>query len=55
MYVCIYVCIYLFRAAPTAYGGSQAKGRIGALAAGLRHSMSETYLTAHSNVGSLIH
>ena len=27
----------LFRAAPTAYGGSWAKGQIGAVAAGLRH------------------
>ena len=30
-------------AAPTAYGGSQARGRIGAIAAGLHHS--------HSNSG----
>ena len=29
---------------PAAYGGSQARGRIGAIAAGLRHS--------HSNAGS---
>ena len=41
----IYFC--LFRAAPTAYGGSQARGPIGAVAAGLRHS--------HSNVGSKLH
>ena len=34
----------LFRAAPAAYGGSQARGLIGAVAAGLRQS--------HSNVGS---
>ena len=34
----------LFRAAPAAYGGSQAKGQIGATAAGLHHS--------HSNAGS---
>ena len=34
----------LFRAAPVAHGGSQAKGRIGAAAAGLHHS--------HSNMGS---
>ena len=34
----------LFRAEPTAYGGSQARGRIRALAAGLHHS--------HSNAGS---
>ena len=37
-----FVCI--FRAAPVAYGDSQARGQIGALAAGLHHS--------HSNVGS---
>ena len=34
----------LFRAAPTAHEGSQARGLIGAVAAGLRQS--------HSNVGS---
>ena len=34
----------LFRAAPVAYGSSQARGRIGATAAGLHHS--------HSNAGS---
>ena len=33
-----FVC--LFSAAPTAYGGSQARGLIGAVAAGLRHSHS---------------
>ena len=32
----------LFRAAPKAYGGSQARGQIGATASGLRHS--------HSNI-----
>ena len=32
------------RAAPTAYGGSQARGRIGAVASGLRQS--------HNNAGS---
>ena len=31
----------LFRAAPLAHGGSQAKGRIGAVAVGLHHSHSE--------------
>ena len=36
-----------FRAAPEAYGRSQARGRIGAAAAGLYHS--------HSNAGSLTH
>ena len=34
----------LFRASPMAYGGSQARGQIGAVAAGQNHS--------HSNVGS---
>ena len=32
----------LFRASPTAYGGSQARGRTGAVAAGLRSSHSNT-------------
>ena len=36
-----------FRAAPVAYGGSQARSPIGAVAAGLRHR--------HSNVGSELH
>ena len=35
------------RAAPAAYGGSQARGRIGAVATGLHHS--------HSNTGSESH
>ena len=35
---------YLFRATPTAYGDLQARGQIGAAAAGLCHS--------HSNAGS---
>ena len=37
-------CFLHFRAAPVAYGSSQAKGQIGAAAAGLHHS--------HSNLGS---
>ena len=41
-------CIF-FRATPTAYGGSQAKGLIGAVATGLHDSHS------HSNVGSEPH
>ena len=36
--------LLLFRASCMAYGGSQARGRVGAIAAGLHHS--------HSNVGS---
>ena len=34
--------LFLFRNTPTAYGSSQARGRIGALAAGLYHSHSNT-------------
>ena len=48
LYLFIYLFIYcLFAiswAAPAAYGGSQARGRIGAVAASLRKS--------HSNAGS---
>ena len=51
--VCVYVCLVhgmekwigffcLFRAAPAAYGVSQARGRIGAVATCLRHSHSNT-------------
>ena len=40
-------CFLLFRAAPVAYGGFQARGPIGATAAGLCHS--------HSNTGSEPH
>ena len=44
----IYIYIFcLFRAAPTAYGGSQVRGWIGAVTAGLCHS--------HSNAGSKLH
>ena len=38
----IHLSLYLFRAAPTAYGGFQARGQIGAVASGLRHSHSTT-------------
>ena len=39
--VCVCVCLFAFsRAAPMAYGGSQARGHIGAVATGLRHSRS---------------
>ena len=40
----LFVCLLSFRAAPSAYGGPQARGLIGAVVAGLRHS--------HSNMGS---
>ena len=42
-----YLFILLFRATPSAYGGSQAGGHIGAVATGLHHS--------YSNVGSEPH
>ena len=43
----IFFFLYFSRAAPAAYGGSQARGLIGAVAAGLRHS--------HNNMGSKPH
>ena len=45
-YVCLFVfCLFAISwAAPEAYGGSHARGRIGAVATGLHHS--------HSNLGS---
>ena len=47
-FFCCCCCLFAFsRAAPSAYGGSQARGRIGAVAAGLRQS--------HSNAGSEPH
>ena len=48
-FVLVFVfCLFAFsRAAPTAYGGSQARGQIGATAAGLHHS--------HNNAGSEPH
>ena len=46
IYLFIYLFIFVFLlflwAAPSAYGGSQARGRIGAAAAGLHHSHSHT-------------
>ena len=42
--VVVVVVVAISWAAPTAYGGSQAKGKIGAVATGLRQS--------HSNAGS---
>ena len=38
---------FFFRAALTAYGGSQARGQIGAVVAGLHHG--------HKNLGSELH
>ena len=39
-----FLFVYFFRAVYAAYGSSQARGQIGAIAAGLHHS--------HSNAGS---
>ena len=63
-----FFCLFAISwAAPAAYGGSQARGQIGAVATGLRQSHSnegsephlrptpQTYTTAHSNAGSLTH
>ena len=45
---CFFVLFFFFlRAAPMAYGDSQARGQVGAVAASLHHS--------HSNVGSEPH
>ena len=43
---CLFVCLF-FRSTPTAYGGFQVRGQIGAIADGLHHS--------HSKVGSQPH
>ena len=54
----IFVAVCLFRATPMAHGGSQARGQIRAVAASLHHwvqALSVTYITAHSNSGSLTH
>ena len=40
IYLFIFVFFAFFRAAPVAYGGSQARGLIGVVAAGLRQSHS---------------
>ena len=53
----------LFRAAPAAYGGSQTRGPVGAVAASTHHSHSQhgigaasaNYTTAHNNTGSSTH
>ena len=45
--ILLFFLIFFFRASLVAYGGSQARGPIGAIAAGLRHS--------HSHVGSEPH
>ena len=57
-----YFIFCLFRAAPMAYGSSQARDQIGAVAASLHHShsrmgseLSVTYTIAHGNARYLTH
>ena len=46
-FVCLFVYFLHFRAAPMAYGSSQAGGLIGAAAAGLHHSHSSAESELH--------
>ena len=46
-FFCFVFFFLLFKAVPTSYGGSQARGPVGPVAAGLHHS--------HSNAGPLTH
>ena len=63
LFVCLFGLFAFSRAAPRAYGGSQARGPIGAVAAGPVpqpqqcgiQAMSATYTTGHGNAGSLTH
>ena len=43
-FVCVCVCVCFFRAALEAYGGSQARGKIGAVATGLYHSSRQCWI-----------
>ena len=43
----LYLYFFLFRATPWAYGGSQARGLIGATAAGLHHNQSNVRSKPH--------
>ena len=60
--VLLFVCLFsFFRAASLAYGGSQARGLIGATAVGPQpwqcqiRAESAAYTTAHGNARSLTH
>ena len=44
LFIYLFICLFIFTAAPAAYRNSRVRGRIGAAATGLRHS--------HSNSGS---
>ena len=58
-----FLFLFLFMVVPEAYGSSQARGQIGAIAASLRHShskvgsklVSATYAKDHCNARSLTH
>ena len=52
-----FLCLFAISwTAPTAYGSSHARGRIGAVATAMRDpSASVTYTTAHGNARSLAH
>ena len=54
-YLFIFCPFAIFWAALTAYGGSQARGRIGAVATCRIRAASATNTTAHGNAGSLTH
>ena len=47
LFVFVVGCFYLLRAAPAAYGGSQARSQMGATAAGLHHSHSHPRSEPH--------
>ena len=62
LFYCYYYFFFFLMAVPVAYGSSQARGQIGAAAAGLQHShsnsgseLSAIYTTANGNTGSLTH
>ena len=56
-YFILFFAFCLFRASPAAYGCSQARGLIRAVASGLNgiQAASASYTTAHGNTGSLTH
>ena len=58
-FFCLLSFFFFFSVVPAAYGGFQARGLIGPVAAGLHQSHSnegsELHLRAHGNAGSLTH
>ena len=45
--ILLFLCVCLFKAAPMAYGGSQARSQIGGVAADLHHSRSNAGFKLH--------